>query len=287
VAEIIESPPRWDAGLRLLGGLHHLVLTGRASWERVEDALVGERDFLRRFVAEQRVQTNEVQRCWALLPCFLEAARRLDASTIDMIELGTSAGLLLFWDRYRYRYQAGEWGAAVARLELSGEERGRVPGDLLHRKLEVRARVGIDLEPVDVTSDEGALLLKSFVWADRTDRIDRLERAIGALREDPPKIVQGDFVDLLPALLSGRRTDSLTIVLQVAAAGYLDEEGWQKLRAALDEGGREGPLAYVFAGHPEPLSHQHWGLWLTTWPDGERTQLAYADFHGAWLDWLL
>jgi hypothetical protein len=45
-------------------------------------------------------------------------------------------------------------------------------------------------------------------------------------------------------------------------------------------------LAYVFAGHPEPMSHQHWGLWLTTWPGGERTQLAYADFHGTWLDWL-
>jgi hypothetical protein len=31
----------------------------------------------------------------------------------------------------------------------------------------------------------------------------------------------------------------------------------------------------------------HWGLWLTTWPGGERAQLAYADFHGAWLDWRL
>ena len=285
VAEIIESPPRWDAGLRLLGGLHHLVLTGRASWDRVEDVLVAERDFLRRFVAEQRVQTNEVQRCWALLPCFLEAARRLDASTIDLIELGTSAGLLLYWDQYHYRYEAGEWGPADARLELSGEERGRVPGELLGRELRVRDRVGIDLEPVDVTTDEGALLLKSFVWADRTERIERLDRAVGALREDPPEIVQGDFVELLPGLLERRRPDSLSIVFQVAAAGYLDDEEWERLRGALDEGGRQEALAYVFAGHPEPMSHQHWGLWLTTWP-GERTQLAHADFHGTWLDWL-
>ena len=85
------------------------------------------------FVAEQPVQTNEVQRCWALLPCVLEAAERLDASTVDLIELGTSAGLLLFWDRYRYRYESGEWGPAAARLELAGEERGRVPARLLSR----------------------------------------------------------------------------------------------------------------------------------------------------------
>jgi hypothetical protein len=287
VAEIVESPPRWDAGLRLLGGLHYLVLTGRASWDHAADVLVEEREFLRRFVAEQRVQTNEVQRCWALLPCFLEAARRLDATTIDLIELGTSAGLLLFWDRYGYQYEAGEWGPPDARLELRGEERGRVAGDLLGRELTVRDRVGIDLEPVDVTTDDGALLLKSFVWADRTDRIERLERAIESLREHPPEIVQGDFVELLPALLERRRRDGLTILLQIAAAGYLDKEGWEGLRSALEAGGGQGPLAYVFAGHPEPLSHMHWGLWLTTWPGGERTQLAYADFHGAWLDWRL
>jgi hypothetical protein len=286
VGEIIESPPRWDAGLRLLGGLHHLVLTGRASWDRIEETLTDEQEFLRRFVSEQRVQTNEVQRCWALLPCFLEAARRLEASTVDLIELGTSAGLLLFWDQYRYRYEAGEWGPADARLELSGEERGRVPGELLGRKLEVRDRVGIDLEPVDVTRDEGALLLKSFVWADRSDRLERLERAIDALREHPPEVVQGDFVELLPRLLERRRPDALTIVMQIAAAGYLDEAGWEALRAALEAGGRQGPLAYVFAGRPEPMSHQHWGLWLTTWPGGERRQLARADFHGAWLEWL-
>jgi hypothetical protein len=251
----------------------------------VEDALVDERDFLRRFVSEQRVQTNEVQRCWTLLPCFLEAARLLDASTVDLIELGPSAGLLLYWDRYRYRYEAGEWGPDGARLDLAGEERGAVPGDLLGRELEVRGRVGIDLEPVDVTNEEGALLLRSFVWADRTDRLERLDRAIAALREDPPEIVQGDFVELLPGLLERRRPDGLTVVLQAAAGGYLEEDGWDRLGQALEAGGRDGPLAYVFAGHPDPMSHQHWGLWLTTWPGGERTQLALADFHGSWLDW--
>ena len=76
-------------------------------------------------------------------------------------------------------------------------------------------------------------------------------------------------------------------MLQIAAAGYLDEQGWERLRVALEAGGGQGPLAYVFAGHPEPESHQHWGLWLTTWPEGERTQLAHTDFHGTWLDWLL
>jgi hypothetical protein len=261
------------------------VLTGRASWEEIGDVPVRDREFLRRFVAEQHVQTNEVQRCWALLPCFLEAAWRLDASTLDLIELGTSAGLLLSWPWLLYRYREGDWGPQGSPFELAGEERSPVRASLLGEPVTARGRVGIDLYPVDVTTEEGALLLKSFVWADRADRLERLERAIEALRENPPEIVQGDFVELLPSLLAARPRDGLTIVMQVAAGGYLSDEGWERLNAALEEAGREGPLAYVFAGKPEDGSDDYWGLWLTTWPGGRREQVALADFHGAWLDW--
>ena len=66
---------RWDAPLRLLGGLHYLVLAGDASWD--DSALETHAEFLREFVREQSVQTNEVQRSWMLLPCFL--ARRAGA----------------------------------------------------------------------------------------------------------------------------------------------------------------------------------------------------------------
>jgi len=287
VSAIIESPPRWDAALRLLGGIHHLALSGRASWDHLEDVLVEDRDFLRRFVSEQRVQTNEVQRCWALLPCFLELARRRGTTTFDMVELGTSAGLLLSWHRCRYRYEAGEWGPHEALLRFEGHERRPVPEALLAQELTLRGRVGIDLEPVDATTDDGALLLKSFVWADRHDRLERLDQAIAALRQDPPEIVQGDFVEVLPELLARRRPDALTVVLQVAAAGYLSDEGWERLEAGLSDAGAEAPLAYVFAGQPEDGSHNYWGLWVTTWPGGEREVVAHADFHGAWLEWLI
>lgn len=246
-----------------------------------------QRAFLRDFVATHRVQTNEVQRCWTLLPCFLEAARRTGISTIDLVELGTSAGLLLSWDRYRYRYGAGSWGPHDPWLELAGEERRPVPRPLLGQPLELRDRLGIDLEPIDATTEDGALVLESFVWADRLERLERLRRAIDALRPDPPPIVQGDFVELLPELLARRRAGALTVVLQVASAGRLSVDARERLHAALAEGGQKGPLAYVFAGRPLPMSHRHWGLWLTTWPGADREQVARADFHGSWLEWLL
>src|SRR6267142_460762 len=116
----------WDFPLRLLGGLHYLVLAGKASWDDVDTALEEHREFLSIWTREQDVQTNEVQRSWALLPGFLSIA---DGRPFDLLELGPSAGLNLMWDRYRYRYKTGEWGSGA--LELAGDDRIPPPVELL------------------------------------------------------------------------------------------------------------------------------------------------------------
>jgi hypothetical protein len=276
--------------LRLLGAVHYLALSGVvpdafASWERFSAVLDERAGLLARFVAERPIQTNEVQRSWVLLPCLLEVARRTGADGFDLIELGPSAGLNLVWDRYRYRYEAGRWGTADAPLELRGEERRAIPASLLSLRPRVGRRVGVDINPVDVSTDEGARLLKSFVWADQADRLRRLDRAIEALRADPPELVRGDFVELLPGLLAGRRPGVLTVVFQTGTLGYLSPEQRSRLRSTLEEAGAAEPLAFVSTGGPRQKEATYWGISLQLWP-GQRELVAEADFHGSWLEWL-
>jgi len=244
------------------------------------------RDWLRRFVQTQGVQTNEVQRSWMLLPCFLEVARRTGVETLDLIELGPSAGLNLVWDRYRYRYEQGSWGCGDAALELSGEERRPVPARLLGIKPRVRQRRGIDLAPLDVTRPGDTLLLKAFVWPDQRERLERLDRAVETLRAQPPMLEHGDVVERLPALLAERLPGALTVVFQTAVRGYLSRERWKELLTALDQAGRQFPLALVSVSRPAAGEHRFWGLWLRLWPDGQKRLLAHAGFHGQWLEWL-
>lgn len=270
--------------LRLLGGLHFLVLAGRASWDAVPDALRDEPELLRRFVAEQGVQTNEVRRCWVLAPLFLRVTQRTGAGTLDLVELGPSAGLNLMWDRYRCEYSAGATGPGGSALVLAGEERGRVPADLLAVSPQVGRRVGLDRAPIDVTTEEGARLLTCFVWADQAERIERLRLAIEELRGDPPELRHGDFLELLPGVLADRRADALTVVFQTAVLAYVGDEGRTRLRGALEAAGGEGPLAFVSAGRPR-RDDDSWGLRITYWPGGEREFLGHGDFHGASLDW--
>ena len=97
-------------------------------------------------------------------PGFLSLA---DGRPFDLLELGPSAGLNLVWDRYRYRYSTGEWGTGA--LELTGDDRVPPPAELSRAACQVARRRGIDLNPVDVTTEHGARLLQSFVWADQAD----------------------------------------------------------------------------------------------------------------------
>jgi hypothetical protein len=290
------STGSWRFTLQLFGAVHYLQLAGTApdalsgDWEDFRAAIEENRDWVVRFLAEQCVQTNEVQRCFALLPGFLTIARAT-GRPLDLLELGPSAGLNLLWDRYRYAYAAGTWGPDDARLILGGEERAPVPADLLGTKVEVRRRRGVDLDPVDVTTDHGERILRAFLWPGRREREERLGGAIETFRAAPPELVAGDYVERLPALLAERDPESLTVVFETASRGYLTADQQAAVRAALDEAGAAGPLAWLATQtHGEAVAsggapESAYSLELAIWPDVERTVVATCDFHGNWLEW--
>jgi hypothetical protein len=290
------SSGSWRFALQLFGAVHYLQLAGTApdalsgEWEHFRAAVEDNRDWVIRFLAEQSVQTNEVQRCFALLPGFLTIAREA-GRPLDLLELGPSAGLNLLWDRYGYRYAEGAWGPADARLTLRGDERGPVPAELLSTRAEVASRRGLDLDPVDVTTEHGERILQAFLWPGRPEREERLGRAIETLREQPPELIRADYVEGLADALAGRHPDRLTVVFETASRGYLSAEQQERVRAALDDAAVEGPLAWLatqtFAeatasgGSPESA----YVLELAIWPALDRTVVGSCDFHGNWLDW--
>ena len=287
---------RWDSAgnipLRLFGGVHYLELSGvepyalSGEWEDFRRALVGQRDFLAGFLQEQAVQTNEVQRCFALLPAFLTLAKESGSGLLDLIELGPSAGLNLLWDRYAYVYRNGSWGSSE--LILRGVEYAPMPGEVLKPRVEVRSRCGIDLNPVDVTTEHGARLLRAFLWPGRVERAQRLRTAIEILRRDPPVLVRGDYVELLPALLEERDDAALTVVFQTASTGYLHPDQRAELRGLLEAAGREGPLGWISTRAVEEREEKRedsYELEVALWPGGKRRFLLRCDFHGNWVRW--
>lgn len=290
---LIPAKPSWDVPHRLVAAVRWLVFEGRAEdfesagdpWATFRTALSAHGPWIANFVREQPVQTNVVQRCWALLPLFLTVARAVPMP-MDLIELGTSAGLNLYWDSYHYRYKAGEWGSPKSSVSLNGEERAPVPAELLNTRVTVRRRRGIDLNPIDVTSAKGLRLLQTFARDEEYSA--HIGDAADVVRTDPPELLRGDYLAILPDLLRARQDAALTVVFQTLSTVYLTDEQRMLLRAILQAAGAEGPLAWISTPTPEEHGQRQsdYPLEMAIWPGGERRIVARMNVRGEWLEWI-
>lgn len=147
------------------------------------------------------------------------------------LEVGASAGLCLYSDRYSYRY-TGEVEAALdppegrspVVLECRTEGAPPVPAAMP----EVVWRGGIDLRPLDIRDDESVRWLEHLVWPEHEDRRARLAAAVQLARADPPALVHGDLVEALPELAAQAPPDATLVVFHSAVLAYLSEADRQE-----------------------------------------------------------
>jgi hypothetical protein len=299
---LLPASMPWDAPHRLMAAVQLLISRGAVrdyrdepeQWDAFRATLEEHRDWISDFALHQNIQTNEVQRCFALLPVFLSIARAA-RKPLDLLELGTSGGLNLCFDKYHYHYAEAEWGAP-SEVELTGGEapESGVSKDLLRQQIEIRRRRGIDLNPIDVRTDEGVRLLECFLLGD-SRRLERLRRAASVARRASVELIRGDYLKLLPELLKSGSGDALTVVFQTFSTIYLPLEAPQRLNSLVSEAGREMPLAWISTPTPEEQGQtmpeslgdmEDYPLELTIWPDGERRIVARMSNAGDSLQWI-
>jgi hypothetical protein len=252
------------APLLLLAAIHRMVLEGQLpEAARFYPSMGGEVDvgalwphFLAavpRAVLPVCIQTNEIGRSCALLPGFLEIARRTDLP-LRLLEIGASAGLNLRWDHYSFL----DAPASIRVIE----------------------RRGCDLNPIDPTLDESRPALLCFIWPDQTGRLQQLAEVIEIARRVPAPVDRCDAVDWLQTHLAEPRPGMATVVFHSVVMPYLTEEGRANIVRVLEDAGSRAtagaPLAWLSM---EPGAEQA-DVHLTMWPGGQRRLIAQAGFHG-------
>jgi hypothetical protein len=284
--------------LRIAGALHAAVLSGRDPalaaeypaarpawdmarvWPLVQSFLARERAWIAGFLGSAP-QTNETRRTIALLAGFLWLAARHDRE-IELLEIGASAGLNLYWDRFAYRTASWRWGDGP--VQISTEWTGAPPPlDAVPR---IRARAACDLNPIDVRDPGERLRLRAYIWADQTERLARFDAAAVVAAGHDVRVERADAAEWLEARLPRRSPDALTVVYHSVFYQYPRTETRQRIAAAIAQAGeRSGaPLAWLRL-EPEtvlggPRDSARFLVDLVTWPGAERRTLAATDGHG-------
>ena len=301
-----RQPPLVFAVARLLGA-------PLGPWSELREWMLEHADTLVAECARRGVQTNEPQRCAALLP-----ALSLIEGPIALLEVGASAGLCLVPDRYSYRYRdAG--GALLAALDPAGgspvELECRLTGPVPRLRLpEIGWRAGIDLQPVDARDAAGRAWITGLVWPGETGREARISGALDVVAAEleratsgsrgraasgaapaaastarirQPFIQRGDAAEVLAAV-AAEAPAGMTLV--VTTPGVLAHVPWAARNRIID-------TARALDGHwitiDAPGLHKAWHppIDAEDWPGGgfalalDGVPLAAVDPLGAWVAW--
>jgi len=295
-----DDPGEHAIALRLFAGLHRVVLEGGApdvathfpsaggdadadaAWPAVLDAVRDNASRLRTGLGSPP-QTNEVGRSAALLVGFHTVAAET-ARPLRLLEVGTSAGLNLRWDRYRYDVGAAPVGDLHSPVRFPSSWFEGVWS--LPRAVEVGERRGCDAAPIDPGREDDRLRLLSYVWPDQRARFERLTGALEVARGVPVTVDAADACDWLETRLSEPADGAATVVFHSIFVQYLTVERRRRLLAAIEEAGRRAgradPLAWL---RMEPGGDRQTEVRLTLWPGGRERVLATAGYHGQPVRW--
>ena len=299
------APGSVPAG-RLMAALHHLVLAGDApqlarhypsvggqeppdhAWTAAEATIEDNLEELRRLAA-RTVQTNEPGRSAALYGALLRLADR-HRLPMRLLELGASAGLNLHADRYRYVVTGRPLGDPASRLSFEEPWEGLPVGDpwMVEGFLCLVERCGCDLAPIDVSTQEGALTLLSYIWPDEPDRLARIREAIAIARAHRAIVEAAGAVARLERRLAEPHPGRLTVVGQSVMRQYLEATERRQLEDRMEQAGtdatEEQPLAWV-ALEPGADYLSNFKVTCRSWPGDARVTLADSGAHGPPVGW--
>jgi hypothetical protein len=240
-------------------------------WPRVRDQAL-----------HRSTQTNEPGRCAAVL---LLLARI--PGPLALLEVGASAGLCLYPDRYSYRYDSAiplDPAPGPSTVVLTCQTNEAVPIPAVFPTIVWRA--GIDLAPLDTRNPDDRTWLETLIWPEQHERLARIRSAIEIVAADPPRIVRGDAVDALAEVAAGAPRDATLVVMTCGTLVYLSRVDRGRFATAVRGTGAhwislEGPavLDEVQAQLP-PAPHD--GLFALA---ENARPVAYAAPHGQSIHW--
>jgi hypothetical protein len=196
----------------------------------LREALLERGEAVRHTILQRSTQTNEPRRMATLMPVFAQIAQE-SGGPLALVEVGASAGLCLYPDRFGYDWGTGMQltsnGAPVLHCDAAG------PMPVPFREPDIAWRGGSDRNPLDVKDDDSMRWLRTLIWPEQEQRRELLEAAIPVARSEPPALVRGDLFDTLDEVVHAAASHGTVVVFHSAVVAYLDDASRRRFAARM------------------------------------------------------
>lgn len=227
------------------------------------------------------IQTNEVRRCAYLYPIFSYVYSKAE-KPLSVIEIGTSAGLQLLWDKFSYSYGTGEiYGDKNSSVHLTSEIKGKNTPFVPKNPPPVASKIGIDLHISDLANAEDYLWLKSLIWPEHEERLALFESAAQCFKKEPADLIEGDGVALLTDVVETLPEHAVICIFHTHVANQMPNNVKQELLEKVKTVGNERDVFHIYNNMWDRKLH------LDYFIDGveyNRT-IGNTDGHGRWFEW--
>ncbi|GAF15276.1 LOW QUALITY PROTEIN: hypothetical protein JCM19046_4399 [Bacillus sp. JCM 19046] len=227
------------------------------------------------------VQTNEVRRCAYLYPVF--SAVYKTQKPLALIEIGTSAGLQLFWDKYAYAYGDGNtYGNEKSSLLLTTAIKSEVRPPMPNEVPPVTDRFGLDLNTIDLHNEDEKQWLKALIWPEHQERLALFEQAATYVLEGSVHFKDGDGIAQLEPIANMIDKDSTICIFHTHVANQLPAEAKERLLNTIAAIGQTRDVFHIYNNMTDPYLH---GDAIINGTERKQT-LAVTEGHGKWVEWL-
>ncbi|PET76120.1 hypothetical protein CN514_02910 [Bacillus sp. AFS001701] len=287
----------------LLGSIHYLLMNGKhhplkefypslvetpkeleGSYPYFQDFCKKFRNEIIQFIQTKIVQTNEVRRCAYLYPCFSYIYQKIN-KPISLIEIGTSAGLQLLWDQYKYSYSTSEtiYGNIKSNVLINSEVKDKGPTilPLLEKMPPVVDRYGIDLHVNDLSNEEDYLWLKALIWPEHFERRELFEKAVISIKGNEINLIEADGIKMLPEVVKQLSNDSILCIFHTHVANQIPVKGKQSLLKTIEVISKNRDVFHLYNNIWDRMLH------LDLYINGVKYEevIGETEGHGKWFEW--
>jgi len=192
------------------------------------------------------VQTNQVQRALGLrLGLHVvgrDQADRGRAGAVHLLEIGTSAGLVLRQAAYGYHLGGCRFGRPDSPVQLRAEWRSAEPVPDLDQLPDLASTTGLDLNPLSADDPEDRRWLEALVWPEDRAKALLLDAALDLAAELPLPILAGDAQHRCADWAADLPDGQTRVVFHCATRMHVPGRHRPAFDQAIADVGRRGPL---------------------------------------------